>query len=183
MAAMFDRYTPRARLAIYHAKYEAVRRNLREIQPRDIVLGLTRDSHQPGCPFEILYLNGDSIRNLLEPEPSYGPPLNLDIPLSTSSKKALAYADLEARRDRRYSIGSDHLLRGVLRLGDETAMTIASAGYGLSVLREHSREAHRLASDAKAPFWWPLKIYGLRLLLAFGLLTFFLAVLYLRSQN
>ena len=57
MAAMFERCTQRARLAIYHAKYEAVRRNLKEIEPQNIVLGLTRDAHQPGCPLEILYLN------------------------------------------------------------------------------------------------------------------------------
>ena len=183
MAAMFDRYTERARLAIYHAKYEAVRRNLREIQPQDLVLGLTRDAHQPGCPFEILHVNAEAIRKLVEPDPSYGPPLNLDIPLSTSSKKVLAYAELEARRDGRYSIGSDHLLRGVLRLGDETAMTMASAGYGLPVLRELSREAHLLTSDAGAPFWWPLKVYGRRLLLVLGLLALLIAVLYLRSQN
>ena len=183
MAGIFDRYTKRARLAIYHAKYEALRRNLREIQPQDLVLGLTRDAHQPGCPFEILNVNGDSIRNLIEPDPLYGPPLNLDIPLSTSSKKVLAYADLEARRDGRYSIGSDHLLRGVLRLGDKTAMMMASAGYGLPMLRERSREAHRLTSDANAPFWWPLKIYARRLFLAVGLLALLIAVLYLRSRK
>ena len=183
MAAMFERYTQRARLAIYHAKYEAVRRNLKEIEPRDIVLGLTRDAHQPGCPFEILHINKDSIRNLIDPEPLYGPPLNLHIPLSRSGKKVLAYAELEAWRDKRYSIGSDHLLRGVLRLGDETAEMMASAGYGLSMLRELSREAHRLKSEDLAPFWWPLKIYGRRVFFAAGLLALLIALLYLRSQS
>jgi hypothetical protein len=182
-AAVFERYTERARLTIYHAKYESLRRGLREIQPKDIVLGLTRDAHQPGCPFEVLYVNADSIRNLIDSEPLYGPPENWDIPLSLSSKKVLAYAEVEAKLDRRYSIGSDHLLRGVLRLGDETATKMEGAGYDLSRLREASKEAHRLNADAVAPFWWPLKVHSRQLLFGLGLLLFLSVFLYLRSQN
>jgi hypothetical protein len=183
IAAMFERYTKRARLTIYHAKYESLRRGLREIQPKDIVLGLTRDAHQPGCPFEGLYVNAESIRNLIDSEPAYGPPENWDIPLSVSSKKVLAFADLEAKLDRRYSIGSDHLLRGVLRLGDETATKMEGAGYNLSRLRAASKDAHRLNADATAPFWWPLKVYSRQLLLGLGLILLLSVVLYLRSQN
>ena len=183
MAAVFKRYTQRARLAIYQARYEALRRGLSEIEPKDIVLGLTRDAHQPGCPFEVLHVNAESIRNLMDSQPSYGPPINWDIPLSRSSKKVLAYAALEAQLDRRYSIGSDHLLRGVLRLGDETAMTMEGAGYTLAQLREASREAHRRTPDAYVPVWWPLKLYSRRFLCGLGLLLLLIAVLYLRHQN
>jgi ATP-dependent Clp protease ATP-binding subunit ClpA len=182
-AAVFERYTERARLTIYHAKYESLRRGLREIQPKDIVLGLTRDSHQPGCPFELLYVNAESIRSLVDSEPLYGPPENWDIPLSLSSKKVLAYAESEAKLDRRYSIGSDHLLRGVLRLGDEIATKMEDAGYDLTRLREASREAHRLNADAVAPFWWRVKGYSRLLLFGLGLLLLVGVVLYLRSQN
>jgi ATP-dependent Clp protease ATP-binding subunit ClpC len=181
MASMFERYTERARRTIYHAKYESLRRGLREIEPKDIVLGLTRDAHQPGCPFEILYLEANEIRELIDPKPFYGPPANWDIPLS-ASKKVLAYAALEAKMDRRYSIGSDHLLRGVVRFGDETAIKMSAAGYTLLELRKASNDAHRLSPDAIAPFWWPLKSYRRQLLLGVLVVLLISVVLFLRSQ-
>jgi len=180
---MFERYTKRARLAIYHAKYESLRRGVDEIEPKDIVLGLTYYAHQPDCPFDFLHVNAGKIRDLIDPISFYGPPENRDIPLSPASKMALAYAALEAGMDRRYSIGSDHLLRGVLRLEDETAAKMAAAGYTLSALRKASKEAHELTPDAVAPFWWPLKLYGRSLLLSIAVIFLIAVVLYLRSQN
>src|SRR5437868_13223708 len=99
---MFERYTQRARHTIYHAKYEALSRGSSQIEPKDIVLGLTWDPHQPNCPFAMIYDNADELRKLIGSERTlYGPPTDREIPLSNDSKKALAYADRESRLDRR----------------------------------------------------------------------------------
>jgi ATP-dependent Clp protease ATP-binding subunit ClpC len=181
---MFERYTERARRTIYHAKYESLRRGCREIEPKDIVLGLTCDAHQLGCPFENLYWDAEEIRALIDSKPAYGPPENWDVPLSTASKKVLAYADLEARLDRRYSIGSDHLLRGVLRFGDETAAKMVTAGYTLPMLRRASKEAYQLTmDDTVVPLWWHLRLYSRQLLLGMGLILLISVALYFRFQN
>jgi ATP-dependent Clp protease ATP-binding subunit ClpC len=187
---VFERYTERARRTIFHAKYEALSRGAREIEPKDIGLGLTRDAHQSGCPFAMLHENAAQLRALIGSEPSiYGPPEHREIRLSSTSKKVLADADVEGKWDRCYSIGSDHLLRGVLRAGDETAAKMTGAGYTLSAMRKASCEAHRLCEAQRsnpgmaAPLRWRLGRYRRRLLVSVSLIILITIILYLRSQN
>lgn len=72
---MFERFTERARRAIFHAKYEALARGSNEIEPKDIVLGLTWDPHQPGCPFAKIHDDADELRRLIGTDRTvYGPP-------------------------------------------------------------------------------------------------------------
>jgi ATP-dependent Clp protease ATP-binding subunit ClpC len=181
---MFERYTERARRVIFFARYEALRRASQQIEPRDIVLGLTYDPHEPGCPFAKLHENAAELRALISPEPAFcGPAENRNLPLSDASKRALAYAEQEGRGDGRYSIGSDHLLRGVLRAGDETAVKMVSAGYTLSAMRKASKEAYRLNPDGRGPLGWRFKRLAAPLLLSVIVILFIAAILYLRSQN
>jgi len=148
---MFERYTQWARRTIFHAKYEALRRGSAEIGPKDIVLGLTWDTHKSDCPFAMLHDNADELRKLIgSTQTVYGPPKNRDIPLSNDSKKALAYAVREESLDRRYSIGADHLLRGVLLNGDETAAKLIAAGYTLSAMRQASKQAYEFSQRCTA---------------------------------
>jgi ATP-dependent Clp protease ATP-binding subunit ClpC len=180
---MFERYTERARRTIYHAKYEALNRGSSEIEPKDIVLGLTWDSHQANCPFANLHDNAKELRALIGSEWTLcGPPQNRDIPLSNGAKKVLAYADSEGKLDRRYNIGSDHLLRGVLRNGDETAAKMAAAGYTLSAMRQSSKDAQRLNPE-KTSLLQKLSLHRGALAITASLILFIVFILYLHSQN
>ena len=182
---MFKRYTAKARRTIFYARNEALRRGATEIEPEDIVLGITYDEHhEPGCPFEKLHENAHELRGLI----GLGPPLqgplpNREIPLSNISKTVLVKAELEASRDHRYAIGDEHLLRGVLLAGGETAAKIALAGYTLSAMRVSSREAHRLTPDMTAPLAWRFKLYSRRLLPITALIVLIVVILYLYYQN
>jgi len=147
------------------------------------VLGLTWDAHKSDCPFAILHDNADELRKLIgSSQTVYGPPKNRDIPLSNDSKKNLAYAEREGRLDRRYSIGSDHLLRGVLRNGGETAAKLVTAGYTLSAMRQASKQAHR-SNPERLPLHKQLFLHHRSLALATVLLLFIVVILYLHSQN
>ena len=181
---MFERYTERARRTIFHARNEALSRGACRIEPKDIVLGLTHDAHQPGCPFAKLHDNATELRSLIAPETSPEDPLEKGgIPLSVASKKALAYAAQEADRDRSSVIGSDHLLRGVLRTEDETADKLVSAGYTLSAMREASKEACPSARLEVAHIWWWHRLSRRRLVLGTAFIVAVLILIYLRSQN
>jgi ATP-dependent Clp protease ATP-binding subunit ClpC len=197
---MFERYTEWARRTIFHAKYEALRRGSSEIEPKDIVLGLTWDSHTSDCPFAMLHDKADELRELVGSSHTVcGPPKNRNIRLSNESKKALAYAVREEGVDKRYSIGRDHLLRGVLRNGDETAAKLVTAGYTLPAKRQASKQAHqsslemmcecsptalghRHSSPQRVPLHWRFSRHRRKLMLAIVIL-FIVAILYLRSQN
>ena len=186
---MFERFTERARRAIFHAKYEALARGSNEIEPKDIVLGLTWDPHQPGCPFAKIHDDADELRRLIGTDRTvYGPPKNRDIGLSRNSKRVLAYAANESEYDLSNSIESDHLLRGILRNGDELATQMASIGYTLFEMREASeqaqissgREKRSLLKSRTARYRSQLRTASLVAVVVF---VFVIAILYLRSQN
>jgi hypothetical protein len=186
---MFERFTERARQAIFHARYEALARGSNAIEPKDIVLGLTWDPHQPDCPFAKIHDNSDELRRLIGPERTvYGPPQNRDIGLSLDSKKALAYAASESEYDQCHSIESDHLLRGILRNGGELANKMASIGYTLLAMRKDSEQAHissgreRLSVLKKRNARYRTQVRTAAIV-AVVVFVFVIAISYLVSQN
>lgn len=184
---MFERYSERARRAIFFARYEALARGANEIEPKDIVLGLTHDEHQADCPFATLRENAASLRVTFGALALSGKrPENRNIPLTDTCKMILAYAKEEADVDRRYSIGTDHLLRGVLRAGGETAEKIASAGYTLLAVQQASAKAHRVMPDTVAAalsFREQLRRYSLPLQVIAAEIAFITALLYSLSKR
>lgn len=188
---MFERYSQRARRTIYYAKHEALNRFSHEIEPRDIVLGLSRDAHQPDCPFAKLHENADELRALVDPKlPLYGPPANWDIPLSNEGKMALTFAAEECDQDGRYTLGSHHLLRGVLRTGGEMAEKLTQAGYSISWARQASEEVNRTTPDAGIFLGWRLGVlrwwirkYRVRLVVLAALIYVIAELLYVHRRT
>lgn len=181
---MFERYTEQARLAIYYAKAEALQRGSNEIETSDLAVGLSDLRMEPGSPVANLCDHCAKIRASFGVEPRLSKaPGNEEIPLSVHSKLALAYAEREATRDRRYSIGAEHLLRGVVRTGDNTANKLAHLDFRLRGLRRNSKRFHRSTADTRLPLRWWIRTY--RLLIVYALLgiLFVGAIIYLRSQN
>jgi ATP-dependent Clp protease ATP-binding subunit ClpC len=141
---VFERYSERARRLVFHARHQASLRGASEIEPSDLILGATCDAHQPGCPFQKLHDDAEKIRRLLQVPGATGIAApDRDIPLSSAGKLALAYAIEEAERDNRWTIGSDHLVRGALRTKDGSIRRLKRAGYTLRLMRQFSHEAQR----------------------------------------
>jgi hypothetical protein len=139
---MFERYSERARRVVFHARHEANLRGASEIEPSDLILGATCDAHQSGCPFQRLHDDAEKIRQLLQFAGETGATVaDRDIPLSKTGKLALIYATDEAAIDNRWTIGSDHLVRGALRTKDGSIKRLKRAGYTLRLMRRYSHES------------------------------------------
>jgi ATP-dependent Clp protease ATP-binding subunit ClpC len=180
---VFERYTERARRTIFFARDEALRRKASSIETSDLVLGLTRDKHQPDCPFSFLYDRAAEIRMLLGyPELAKSELMVRNVPLSDMSKRALAYATKEANRDSSYSIDADHLFRGVLLTGDTVAFRLESAGWTIEAARRDSKRTQTGQQNMRSHFFF-IKVYRRRLFLCLAAIAFVAAIAYMHFQN
>jgi len=133
---------------IFFARWWALNRKAAQIDTCDLILGAAQETKKPehnpyGMGFDlptIVTLFAHGIELVEQPEPK-------DLPLSYSSKRALAYAAEEAGLDGLYSIDVHHLVRGVLRNADETSKTMAEQGYTLSSLRKSSWQVNQAIPD------------------------------------
>lgn len=185
---MFERYTDEAKRAIFFAHVEAVHRNERSISVRDLLIGLTWESQSVACKIGSLKKNAVELRSSVGvphlPVTSLPYMRKSDIPLDRDAKKAVAYAAKEADHDRQYWIGSDHLLRGLLKFPNDAANALLSTGVQLQSLRsasvQHRKEIPPLPVPKGARWKTILRKYWLRGLIAALLLIIFA---YLKSQS
>ena len=136
---MFERYTEKARRVIFFARYEASEFGSAWIEPHHLLLGLLRDSWDVVEPFLKSRDRGLAIRKEIEQRfPRQArTATSVDLPLSHESKRVLAYAAEEAERLRHHSIGTLHLLLGLLReQGSVAAEILRRRGLDLDGLRE-----------------------------------------------
>jgi hypothetical protein len=73
-----------------------------------------------------------------------------DIPLTRQSKIALAYAAREVDKDKQFSLEPHHLLRGIVLVGDNTAVALVGLGWDIETLRNMSL-THRKLFPTKRP--------------------------------
>ena len=113
---MFEHYTQHARRVIFFARYEASQFGSSFIEPEHLLLGLLREDAE--------------LRKRIDPErtrvriEAHMPPAQkisttVDLPLSESAKRVLAFAAEETERLAHRHLGTRHLLLGLLR-GDKT---------------------------------------------------------------
>src|SRR5882724_9969469 len=115
---MFERFTERARRAIFSARYEASNFGSPHIEPEHLVLGLLRED-----PALRELLQGgnavEAIRKRVEAHAGSSKrekiPVSIDLPLSHSCKRALACGAEEADRLKSIHIYCAHLALGILR--------------------------------------------------------------------
>jgi ATP-dependent Clp protease ATP-binding subunit ClpC len=123
---MFDRYTKKAQVAIFWARYEASQFNSRCIQAEHLLLGVLREDVAL-CPRFLGETTSESIRQLIEARAFRGTeiiPTTVDMPLSHECKRVLAYAAEEAARLKHVHTGAEHLLFGLLHEEKSLAATI-----------------------------------------------------------
>jgi ATP-dependent Clp protease ATP-binding subunit ClpC len=143
----FDRYTPRARQAIFFARYEAARLGSTTIEPEHLLLGLIRGRYGlKGRFFESIALSLDDARAELSPGGVAVEPLSssVQIPVSERAKDAFRAAAAEADAAQHQEIGTVHLLLAVLRAAGATAVVrlarrglrVESVRWDLELLRD-----------------------------------------------
>jgi len=180
---MFERYTEEARRVIFFARTEALGRESPVIATNDLLLGLTHRLYPAGRPFETLHARRDELRTHLGVAALEKVPEPKDIPLSRESKMALAYTAQEADSDHGFSIEPHHILRGILRVGDGTAVALTNFGWDIETARDASRKSRRIFPPKRPPLRRILRYYWRRVIFAVILLGIVAVIVYLRSQN
>jgi hypothetical protein len=144
--SVFERYTEAARKAIFFARCEALRRDGASITAADLLSGLSEEegtraervgrlkanafylrwlSGLPGLPFAAA--GRDPQDDVNQPE------------FDAEARRALAFAVIEADRDRDYWIDTDHLLRGLLRFPNKAHFAVLKTEINLDAARTASR--------------------------------------------
>ncbi|MFZ0661440.1 MAG: Clp protease N-terminal domain-containing protein [Acidobacteriaceae bacterium] len=114
---MFERYTEKARRVIFFARYEAREFGSEFIEPDFLLLGIARENPE----FCGRWLGVYYVQLRQQIAPMYWTKkriaTSVDLPLSNTSKRVLAYAAEEADRLGDRHIGTEHLFLGLLREG------------------------------------------------------------------
>ncbi|MGA3371236.1 MAG: Clp protease N-terminal domain-containing protein [Terracidiphilus sp.] len=136
---MFERYTEKARRVIFFARYEASQFGSPVIEPEHLLLGLLREDKALTNRFLRSHASVEAIRKKIGEQISVREKVStsVDLPLSSESKRVLAYAAEEAERLGHKHIGTEHLLLGILR--EEkcfAAALLLERGLKLEVVRE-----------------------------------------------
>jgi Clp amino terminal domain, pathogenicity island component len=114
---MFERYTEKARRAIFFGRYEASQFGSSFIDTEHILLGILRDDKElvrkvlPKVDYERVR---ESIGSCVKPD-AKSIPTSVDLPLSNEAKRVLMYGAEEAGRLNHRHIGTEHLLLGLVR--------------------------------------------------------------------
>lgn len=114
---MFERYTEKARRVIFFARYEASEFGCEYIEADFLLLGIAREN--PDLCFRWLGVNYAQLHETVALLYKRSKPIatNVDLPVSNTSKRVLAYAAEEADRLADHHIGTEHLFLGLLREG------------------------------------------------------------------
>src|ERR1700751_2648645 len=148
---MFEKYNEKARRALFFARYEASKLGSKVIESEHILLGILREGEETVNEiFRRFQVKTEDIRREIEGERVFVERISstAELPLSEESKKILAYASHEAESMLHATVGSEHLLIGILRVEGCTAMRIlAQQGFDVYTVRE---EALAIAKEREA---------------------------------
>ena len=177
---MFERYREDARRAIFFSRWEAHRSNSTYIEPKHILLALTHDADTSKANQLFgLSASTQNFRSLLEVHASAESSTWGDIPLTNPSKRILAYAAQEADKLASQTIGTEHLLLGLLReKPSDVPPALAKVGIDLRSARNRIRAAQGLPIPEREPDDTET-LRPMRPFAAFTLLVVTLSLLYL----
>jgi Clp amino terminal domain, pathogenicity island component/NTF2 fold immunity protein len=151
---MFERYTERARRAIFFARYEASQFGSVTIETEHLLLGLIREDKILTNRFLRNHSSIESIRQQIETRTAIHErvPTSADLPLSSECKRILAYAAEEAERLKHQHIGTEHLLLGILHEENSVAaQVLEERGLKLDAICEELARAPIPAEPAPMP--------------------------------
>jgi ATP-dependent Clp protease ATP-binding subunit ClpA len=130
---MFDRYTEKARRAIFFARYEASNFGSPQIDTEHLLLGILREHKELTNRFLRSFAALESVRKQIETHAGIPERIatSVDLPLTSACKRVLAFAAEEAEGLRHRNIGGEHLFLGILREKGCFAQQIL-LGFGVS---------------------------------------------------
>jgi uncharacterized protein (TIGR03435 family) len=137
---MFDRFTLPALQVLFYARSEVTQLGSSAVEPEHILLGLLDEGTGLGSRVlartgdAVDNIRGDIVRRLARREKI---PESAEIPFSTSCERALKFASEEADRLLHSSVGTEHLLLGLLREERSVAAEVLAArGVRIEAVRE-----------------------------------------------
>ncbi|HEX9798768.1 MAG TPA: ATP-dependent Clp protease ATP-binding subunit [Thermoanaerobaculia bacterium] len=137
---MFEKFNEKARRALFFARYEASKLGSRVIESEHVLLGILREGEETVAElFRRFHVKPDDVRREIEGERVFVERISstAELPLSEEAKKILAYAAHEAESMLHPTVGSEHLLVGVLRVEGCVAMRVlVQHGFDVYSLRE-----------------------------------------------
>ena len=150
---MFEKYNEKARRALFFARYEASKLGSRVIESEHILLGILREGEETISEvFEHFQIEPEEVRREIEGERVFVERISstAELPLSEGSKKILAYAAHEAESMLHSTVGSEHLLIGILRVeGCGAATILTQRGLDVYSVREEVLAAAKQREDSK----------------------------------
>ncbi|HET7871332.1 MAG TPA: Clp protease N-terminal domain-containing protein [Terriglobales bacterium] len=133
---MFERYTEKARRAIFFARYEASQNGSLEINSIHLLLGILHEGKalfsEEGLQVSLSDLIEDCRKALPPPQPVI--PTNIDLPLSGECRQALTDASDQADRLGSEHIGWQHLMMGLIKASADVAQVLQRHGITLESL-------------------------------------------------
>jgi len=121
---MFEKFNEHARRSLFFARYEAGRARSRVIGAEHLLLGLLREADDTLVEIlERLEVDLQELREELIGELAVTSRVSAspDLPLAEETKRALAHAVYEAEQLGHESVGTEHLILGLLRIEDSLA--------------------------------------------------------------
>jgi len=157
---VFEKFNEKARRALFFARYEASKLGSRVIESEHILLGILREGEESVAElFRRFHVKPEEVRREIEGERVFVERISstAELPLSEESKKILAYAAHEAESMLHGSVGSEHLLVGVLRVEGCLALRVlVQHGFDVYSLREEvlsiTRERESAQQKKELPF-------------------------------
>ena len=176
---MFERYREDARRAIFFARWEAQQSNSAYIEPEHLLLSLTHDADSKANQLFSLTTHAEDFRKQVKLNSSAKSSSSVDLPLSNASKRILAYSAEEADHLTSKSIGTEHLLLGLLReKKSDVPAALAAAGIDLRSARNRIRDDRGLPIPDREPNDKDIPLKSLRPFAAFALLVVVLLLIY-----
>ena len=162
---MFERFTERARRAIFFARYEASVFGSPYIEAEHLLLGILRED--ANLREKMPAGSAEQIRKRIEelaPRTGQSIATSVDLPLSQDGKRALAYAAEEGLALNHPTIDSWHLLLGLLRVETSlAAVVLREVGITLEAYRSQPPESVRPSLARAKPDKGPLELVAVNL--------------------
>ncbi len=113
---MFERYTEKARRAVFFARFEAGQSASPAIEPEHMLLGVLRDNEELFVKLTSLPDPSRTLRKTIQPQipPSQVISTSVELPLSAPTRSVLMKAFEESEAMGHKHIGPEHLLLGLL---------------------------------------------------------------------
>jgi ATP-dependent Clp protease ATP-binding subunit ClpC len=143
---MWERFSESARKSVVYSQEEAARRGHGMVTPEHLLLGLLREPCEATEALRSCGTSPEDVRKLLESRMASieGQAVRAkDMTLTARGKRVidLAYDEVVALKHK--SVGTEHLLLGVIREGSETAAGVfASVGIDPDSVRQAVRDLH-----------------------------------------